>query len=165
MRYAGVIQNDVINGEGVCTSFFTQGCPHHCPGCFNPETWDPKGGIQLPVGYKEKIYKILTDNNIERNLYILGGEPLSPWNLIIVKELIKYIKSHLPHIKIYLWTGYTLEELNKNLDKNVKYILSNIDYLIDGKFIEEQKDLTLHLRGSKNQRIFQNINGSFNLIS
>ena len=74
MRYAGVIQNDVINGEGVCTSFFTQGCPHHCPGCFNPETWDPKGGIQLPVGYKEKIYKILTDNNIERNLSILPNE-------------------------------------------------------------------------------------------
>ena len=155
MNYAGLIPNDVVNGEGVCTSFWVQGCPHHCPGCFNPETWSFKGGSPLPYDIRGEIIKALTDNNIQRNFSILGGEPLCDENKELVNELILSVRAALPHIKIFVWTGYTLKELKKKAKKDavINSILNHIDVLIDGKFEEEKKDLTLKWRGSTNQNI------------
>lgn len=164
MRYAGMIENDVVNGEGICTSFFVQGCPRHCPGCFNPETWDFGGGYPLPADYKERIKKILIKNNIQRNFSILGGEPLCNENKNLVNELVSFVRQEFPHIKIYLWTGYKFYQIREKEDLILNNILNQINYIIDGEFIESLKDLTLELRGSTNQHIWQQKNGIWYLI-
>jgi len=152
-RYAALNKNDVVNGEGICVSFWVQGCPHHCSGCFNPETWNFKGGFPLPENIKEQICMALVANGVQRNLSILGGEPLCPENRELVKDIIKYVRMRFPHIKIFIWTGYLLEDLQKENNDTINFILSKINFLIDGPFIKEQKDLTLKWRGSTNQRI------------
>lgn len=152
-RYAGLITNDFANGQGVCVSFFVQGCPHHCPGCFNSQTWDFDGGKELPSDIRGQIIKAICANGITRNFSVLGGEPLCEENLDEVNNIITSVRAAFPHIKIFVWTGYVLEELQKKKDPRIKNILSQIDILIDGPFIEAEKDLTLELRGSKNQRI------------
>ena len=155
MKYSGLIKNDIVNGQGVCVSLFVQGCPHKCPGCFNPETWNPEEGIEIPVDLKGQIIKANSANGIIRNFSILGGEPLAPYNLEFVNNILTAVKAAYPQILIYLWTGYTLEELaERKQSEDVLYeLLNKVDILIDGPFIEEQKDLTLPLRGSKNQRV------------
>ena len=152
-RYAGLITNDFANGTGVCVSFWTQGCPHKCPGCHNPETWDFDGGKELPTDIKGQIIKAICANGIIRNFSILGGEPLCPQNLEEVDNIITSVRTAFPHIKIFIWTGYTLEELQKIKNFHIINILSQIDVLIDGLYKEDEKDITLELRGSKNQRI------------
>jgi anaerobic ribonucleoside-triphosphate reductase activating protein len=154
MRIAGIIKNDVVNGVGVCVSLFTQGCPHHCPGCFNQETWDFNGGYEI-TDLKREIIKAISANGIERNFSILGGEPLCLENKNLIKEIISAVRIAYPDILILLWTGYELSDLLQEEDENLKFILNNINYLIDGKFIEEQKDLSLWLRGSSNQNIYE----------
>ena len=157
MRYAGLNKNDVVNGQGVCVTLFAQGCPHHCKGCFNPETWDFKGGREIDLNdLTYQIVQALKDNGIKRNFSVLGGEPLAPQNQENIARIIRAIRFHFPDIKIFLWTGYTLEELSEELSKGnqyIKSILYDINILIDGEFIQEKKDLTLTLRGSTNQRI------------
>ena len=154
MRIANLNKNDVVNGIGVSVSLFMQGCPHHCPGCFNPESWDFNGGYNHPL-LEWDIVDAIKANGITRNFSILGGEPLCPENLEDVKRVIYAVRSFYPDIKICLWTGYTLEELQKNDNENLKYILTEINYLIDGKFIEKEKDVSLWLRGSRNQNIYK----------
>ena len=139
-----------MNGEGVCVSVWTQGCPHHCKGCFNPETWDFKKGEKWTQAETEKVLQLLDKNGVNRHLSILGGEPLCPENIHGVTELCKYIKSFRPNIKIYIWTGYLFEEL---ISKYGTSIFENIDVVIDGKFEEDKKDIRLKMRGSSNQRI------------
>lgn len=163
MRISGIIKNDVVNGLGVCVSLFVQGCPHHCKGCFNRETWDFSGGYEKK-DLKETIAEAISKNNIIRNFSVLGGEPLCPENRKEVKEIISFIRAIYPNIKIFLWTGYTLSELEKNENNDIKKILSDIDFLIDGPFIQDQKDYTLLLRGSKNQKIYKKEKGDFLLI-
>lgn len=152
-KYAGLNTNDFANGKGVCVSFWTQGCPHHCPGCQNPETWDFEGGKDLPTDIRGQITKAICANGITRNFSILGGEPLCPQNIEEVDNIITSVRAAFPHIKIFLWTGYTLDELQKQENKHIINILSHIDVLIDGPYIENERDITLDLRGSKNQRI------------
>lgn len=153
MKYAGIIENDVVNGEGVCLSYWTQGCPHKCDGCHNPETWNFNGGKEdSKENILNKILTLLNKNNIHRNLSILGGEPLCDENIDFTMEILKQVKQRYPNIKTFVWTGYTYEELCK-LYKDI--IFDNIDVLIDGKYDKNQRDITLKLRGSKNQRILQ----------
>lgn len=152
-RYAGLITNDFVNGTGVCVSFWTQGCPHRCPGCHNPETWDFEGGKELPTDIRGQIIKAICANGIIRNFSILGGEPLCSQNLEEVDNIVTSVRTAYPHIKIFIWTGYTLEELQKMENFHIINILSQIDVLIDGLYKEDEKDITLELRGSKNQRI------------
>ncbi len=154
MRYAGINYNDTANGEGFCVSFFTQGCPHRCKGCFNPETWDFDGGKELPKNYLERILNKLNENGIQRNFSILGGEPLCEKNLDLVGSLVSAVRQTYPNIKISIWTGYVLEELVSHCDRRVYDILTKIDYLIDGKFELDKRDLTLKWRGSTNQKIW-----------
>jgi len=153
-RIAGIIKNDVVNGTGVCVSLFTQGCPHHCLGCFSPKTWDFSGGKET-TELKGQIVSAISANGIIRNFSILGGEPLCLENKKMVREVIEAVRIAYPNIKIFLWTGYTLLELRREKDEDIEYILNNINYLIDGRYIESERDLTLWLRGSRNQNVYK----------
>lgn len=149
MRYAEIKPNDAANGEGICVSLWVQGCPHHCKGCFNQETWDFTKGKLWTSDLKEKVLKLLDKNGVHRNLSILGGEPMCPQNYKEVLELCSYIKQNRPSTKIFIWTGYKFEDLQLFYDTS-KFIF---DVLIDGKFEIDKKDPRLKLRGSYNQRI------------
>ena len=153
MRYAGIIPNDLSAAPGVCVTFFTQGCPHHCPGCHNPETWDYEGGKEFEGNTIERIEQYLTANGIHRDLCIMGGEPLCPDNQFLTLLICNTIKDKLPDTKIYIWTGYTLEELNKDSNTRIRQILEKTDAIIDGPYIAAERDITLPMRGSRNQRI------------
>lgn len=148
MRYAGLIENDIVDSDdGICVSLWMQGCPHHCKGCHNPETWDFNGGIEIDrEKLAENVINSLTQNGVKRNFSILGGEPLAEENLENTLYIINRIRNKFPKIKIYLWTGYTIENLKiKDLKK--------IDVIIDGLYDEKLRDVSLPLRGSSNQRI------------
>ena len=160
-RYNTIIPNDIANGEGVCVSFFVQGCPHRCKGCFNPETWDFEGGQPYTNETKWELLRLINANGIVRNFSILGGEPMAGRNLEMTKEVVQAIRVAYPHIKIYLWTGFHLYELINTGDEKVLKILDCVDYIIDGPFQEEEKDLSLKLRGSRNQRIWIKENGEW----
>ena len=150
IRIADINKNDVINGQGVCVSVWTQGCPHHCKGCHNPESWNFSGGYEVDENeIIEKILQFLVENGVQRNLSILGGEPLCIENIDFTITLLAKAKEKYPSIKTFVWTGYRMEEFSKE-------VLENIDVLIDGPFILEERDITLKLRGSKNQRILYN---------
>ena len=154
-RYVKIMKNDIVDGEGICVSFWIQGCPFHCFNCQNPETWDFNGGFEIPMDIRGQLIKDIAENGIIRNFSVLGGEPLCDENLSVVEDIIKGVRTAYPSIKIYLWTGYTIEQLQAKNDKRINNILSNIDILIDGPYVDEQKDITLKLRGSKNQRILK----------
>ena len=154
MRYSGIIKNDLAAAPGVSLTFFTQGCPHHCPGCHNPNSWSFDGGEEFTPDTLQEIIEGLHENNINRPLCIMGGEPLCQENLFLVALIIKEVKEKFPDTPIYIWTGYLYEDLLKNDNVRLKYILERTDYLIDGPYVESLRDLTLPMRGSSNQRLF-----------
>jgi anaerobic ribonucleoside-triphosphate reductase activating protein len=155
MRIAGLKANDVVNCKsGITVSLWMQGCNKHCLGCHNPETWNFEGGYLIDT--EELIHNIINlvkENGIVRNFSILGGEPLAPQNRNNTQYIIARVREVYPNIKIYLWTGYTLEELQEENSLILNDILSRVDVLVDGRYDETQRDITLPLRGSKNQRV------------
>lgn len=153
MRYAGIIPNDLSAAPGVCVTVFTQGCPHKCPGCHNPETWDFAGGKEFEGNAIETICNYLVANGVHRDLCIMGGEPLCPENQFLTLILCNTIKDKLPDTKIYIWTGYKFEDLPKLNVTRIDQILHKADAIIDGPYIAAERDVTLPMRGSKNQRI------------
>lgn len=146
MNYSDIKYNDIANGPGVRVSFFVSGCTHHCKGCFNEETWDFNNGKPLT---REKEQELLKEINKKKKLSLLGGDPLD--NLEGIFNLILKVKQHCPQTNIWLWTGYTIEEILKDKDKAA--ILLYIDVLVDGRFVESKKDLRLKYKGSSNQRV------------
>lgn len=154
MRYSGIIYNDIAAAPGLCVSFFTQGCPHHCHNCHNPQTWDFEGGKEFRPELLDEIVEALTADGIERSLCIMGGEPLCSENEFLTLLVIKTVKEKLPNTPIYIWTGYFYEELLKK-GGHMDQILEMADYLIDGPYIEDLRDITLEMRGSSNQRIIK----------
>ena len=153
MRYSGLIRNDLAAAPGVSVSFFTQGCPHRCKGCHNPETWDFDGGKEFTPNVLEEIYEALRANNTDRNFCVMGGEPLCEENTLLTYMIVDQVRHNFPDIKIYIWTGYYYNELIKRNDPKIGLILEKIDVLVDGPYIEEKRDITLPLRGSSNQSI------------
>ena len=153
MKYSGLILNDITAAPGLCVSFFTQGCPHRCKGCHNPETWDFAQGKEFTPDTLNQIINGLTAQGIQRNLCIMGGEPLCNENAFLTYLIIKEVKEKVPGAKIYIWSGYTYEELLKSGHPHVQSSLELADVLIDGPYIETQRDITLDMRGSRNQRI------------
>ncbi len=153
MRYAGIISNDIAAGDGINVSFFVQGCPIRCPHCHNPQTWDFGGGKEFTNETLSNIIKLLTANGVHRNLSIMGGEPLCKENLFLTSLIIQNVKDQLPNTKIFVWTGYLYEDLVAQHDNYIDYILANSDVLVDGPYVHEQRDITLKMRGSRNQRI------------
>ena len=165
MRYAGILENDFVNGQGVCVSFWCQGCPLHCPGCHNPQTWSFEGGLEATeddiISY---VLEALKANGILRNLSILGGEPMCKQNIDFVNLLLYQVKKVYPDIKIYLWSGYTLEQLQEmsKPDNGIRFVLDKIDMLAAGPFILAERDITLPFVGSRNQKVyFKNSKGEF----
>lgn len=160
MKYAGITYNDIVNCPGIAVSVYLQGCPIHCPGCHNSSIWDFDGGKELTQDVIDKIIEAISANGISRSLCILGGEPLANENIAATAYIIEKVRNAYPDIKIYLWTGYTLETLNYQLKQplspyieKLSYIFNTIDYMIDGPFIQDQRDVSLFMRGSSNQRI------------
>lgn len=151
MRYAGLNKNDFTAAPGVSVTFYTQGCPHHCPGCHNPETWDFEGGKEFTPEVIDEILEALTANNIMRSLAIQGGEPLCVENEFLTLLIVKTVKEKFPDVKIYIWTGYYFNSLPNT--PYIKQILELTDCLIDGPYIEDERDITLPMRGSRNQNI------------
>ena len=149
MKFIKIKDNDIANGVGITMSLWTQGCPHHCKGCFNMETWDFNKGKEFTELDLKYIFDNINKNDIHRDLSILGGEPLCPQNIEGVINICKEFKKIYPNKKIYIWTGYTLEEFNDTQKSILKYI----DVIVDGKFMEEKRNLSLKLRGSENQRV------------
>ena len=159
MNYSGIIKNDFSAAPGVGVTLFVSGCNLHCPGCHNPEAQNFDYGKRYTYDTTLEIIEALKANGIKRTFNIMGGDPLAPVNRESVMFIIMDIKSALPDTKIYLWTGYTYEHLMNEIENGIfpetdlNYILSHIDYLIDGPYIHEERDITLHMRGSRNQRV------------
>lgn len=152
MRYAGIIKNDFSAAPGTSVTFFTQGCPHRCEGCHNPETWDFEGGEEFTHDTILEVIEAITANGLHRNLCIMGGEPLCPENQFLTNLIINSVKEKFPDTKIYLWTGYYLEDLDMS-NNRIKSILEQVDCLIDGPYDKTKRDVSLFMRGSSNQRI------------
>lgn len=146
MRYNTIRQLDIANGPGCRVSLFVQGCSFNCPGCFNTVVRDFAGGKEFTDQTLELLLELLKPDHVS-GLSILGGEPLHPQNREATLRLVKQIKRVYPEKSIWLWTGYLLEEVFEDL------VNSEIDVIVDGRFIEELKDLRLKYRGSSNQRV------------
>ena len=153
-NYASILKADIANGEGFRVSLFISGCARGCPGCFNQEAQNPDFGKPFDDKAKKKIFKEL-EHEWCKGLSFLGGEPLSKLsdNRKQVIAFAKEVREKFPNKDQWLWSGYTLEEIQA--DKSMKEILKYIDVLVDGPFIEEQKDLSIPFRGSRNQRILK----------
>lgn len=149
MNYAKIEFNDVANGTGVGIVLWIQGCNMRCKGCQNPSTWDFNDGHYFTQQDKDKLFQELHKPYITR-LTLSGGHPLDPHNFEDVLTLVKEIKSKFPTKDIWLYTGYLYEELYY---REISRILLYIDVLVDGPYIEEQRDITLAFRGSRNQRL------------
>jgi anaerobic ribonucleoside-triphosphate reductase activating protein len=156
MNYGKIIYYDIANGLGCRTVLFVSGCRHHCKGCFNPETWNFKYGTPFTEKTLKNILNSL-DSTRTDGLSILGGEPMEPENQPVIEEIVTRVKKEKPDQTIWIYSGYTWEELHdKNSichTKHTKNILNHIDVLVDGEFILEKKNIMLAFRGSENQRI------------
>jgi len=156
MHYGQIKNCDIANGEGVRITLFVSGCRNRCKGCFQPETWDFSYGSPFTNETENKIIKMLEPSYI-KGLTLLGGEPFEPENQRDLFRFIKKVKETYPNKNIWAFSGYTIEELLKEGShprcEVTDEILSKIDVLVDGRFIESQKDITLKFRGSKNQRV------------
>ena len=164
MRYASIRDMDISNGQGLGVSLFVQGCYFHCKNCFNSETWDFNGGKEWTIEIKEKFLKLIDRDYIER-VTILGGEPLVDQNVESVLNLVKEIREKFPKKKIWIYTGYkwnailypvVTDDFNLERDRILQIrrdILNYIDVLVDEKFEDDKKDLTLKWKGSSNQHV------------
>ena len=152
MKYAGIIKNDFAAAPGVCLTFFVQGCPIKCPGCQNPETWDFDGGKEFNTEVLDEIEEGILANGLQRTLCIMGGEPLCQENLFLTTMVITEMKRRIPDLKIWIWSGYDYEVIQKEITSNpkIEYILNEVNGLVTGPYIESLKDITLPMRGSSN---------------
>lgn len=149
LRLAGVMRESIVDGPGIRMTVFGQGCPHHCKGCHNPETHDPNGGY---ISHPENILKAIDQNPLLQGVTFSGGEPF--FQAEAFAELGSEIKKKGLHITTY--SGYTFEQLLSGAEKGTpgwRELLSVTDLLVDGKFVIEEKSLSLLFRGSKNQRL------------
>ena len=156
MHYGNIKYNDIANGEGVRTTLFVSGCRRHCKNCFNPETWNFNYGKPFDQFVQTQIIESLNPDHI-KGLSILGGEPMEPENQEGLLPFIKKVKETYKNKTIWIYTGYVLDkDLVPGGRKYTDFtdeILQYVDVLVDGPFVEEQKDIRLKFRGSSNQRI------------
>lgn len=149
LRISGVVDDSIVDGKGLRYTIFTQGCPHHCPGCHNPQTHSFDDGTLVDTS---SLFSEICENPMLRGVTFSGGEPFCQPKPLA--ELAKAVHDY-PHRKldVTVFTGYTLEQLQQKNDPDINALLEQTDILIDGPFIESEKDLTLLFRGSRNQRI------------
>ena len=157
MNYGEIKKVDIANGTGVRVSMFVSGCTHHCKGCFNPETWNFNFGTEYTEQTEDELIEALSPGYIE-GLSLLGGEPFEPENQKTLVKLLRRVKMELPEKNVWVYSGYLFEELtgkkeSRAFTDTTLEMLSMVDVLVDGEFIEELKDISLKFRGSSNQRI------------
>lgn len=158
MNYAKIRKCDVANGPGVRVSLFVSGCNHHCKNCFNREAWDFNYGEKFTEKQEEQIIEDLKPDYIT-GLSLLGGEPFEQTNQEGLAPLVEKVKQTYPDKKIWCYTGFTFDKqilgqmVGEENRSTTKQMLKNIDYIVDGRFVEELKDPKLQFRGSSNQRI------------
>lgn len=154
MNYCAIYKQDIINGLGVRVSLFVSGCTHKCPGCFNQKAWNENYGKEYTQETEDLIMEYLKEPYID-GLSLLGGEPMEVTHQKDICKLVTRVRKELPEKNIWLYSGYTLEELTSDKVKTefTDTILRSIDVLVDGEFIQAQKDVELPFRGSSNQRL------------
>ena len=145
MRYHNITKDDMLNGDGLRVVLWVAGCAHACPGCHNPVTWDPEGGLPFDEAARQEIYEELEKDYVS-GIPFSGGDPLHPANMQGVTELARQIRSDFPDKTIWLYTGSTWDEV-RDLE-----VIRYVDVLVDGPFREDEKDSTLHWKGSANQQ-------------
>lgn len=146
MRYHNITTDDMLNGDGLRTVLWVAGCTHCCPGCQNPVTWDIEGGLPFDEAAEQELFEKLAPSHIS-GLTFSGGDPLHPQNRADVTALAKKCRERFPEKDIWLYTGYTFEEI-RELE-----VVQYCDVIVDGEFIEAQLDVKLHWKGSSNQRV------------
>ena len=158
MNYGKIKGCDIADGPGVRVSLFVSGCRHHCKGCFNAETWNFDYGKPYTKETEDEIIRLLSPDYIQ-GLTLLGGEPFEPENQRELVKLLKRVRRELPKKDIWSYSGYLLDadmtEGGRAYTEVTEEILSYLDVLVDGPFIEEQRDITLKFRGSRNQRVIR----------
>ena len=154
MNYAEIKKYDIANGEGVRVSLFVSGCRRHCKGCFNSVAWDFSYGKPFTGETEEELLEALAPDYLA-GLSLLGGDPFEPENRTVLLPFIRKFRERFPEKDIWCYTGYTYENgtLKEDNGEGVRELLSEIDVLVDGPFIEELKDIRLKFRGSSNQRV------------
>lgn len=148
MNYCGIKKTDIANGPGVRVSLFVSGCRNHCPGCFQPETWDFAYGEPFTKKTEKELIRALRPSWIQ-GLSILGGDPMEPENQKALLPFLKRLRLMCPDKDVWLYTGYLYEAV-----KDAE-ILKWVDVIVDGPFVEAKKDISLAFRGSNNQRIIR----------
>ncbi|HIY12535.1 MAG TPA: anaerobic ribonucleoside-triphosphate reductase activating protein [Candidatus Agathobaculum merdipullorum] len=146
MRYHNITKDDMLNGEGLRVVLWVAGCGHACPGCHNPVTWDADGGLPFDQDAEDELFAELGKDYVS-GVTLSGGDPLFPANRADVGALCARIRQRFPDKTIWLYTGYTWEEI-QDLP-----LLENVDVVVDGRFVQAQADSQLHWRGSANQRV------------
>lgn len=152
MNYHNITKDDMNNGDGLRVVLWVSGCTHHCPECQNPETWSYESGIPFDHNALKEIEEELNKDYVS-GITFSGGDPLALWNRINVLNLIYWVKNHFPDKTIWVYTGYTFEQLCLELDFSTARILKNIDVLVDGDYKKDLRDVSLKWRGSSNQRV------------
>lgn len=157
MRYHNITTDDMLNGDGLRTVLWLSGCSHHCKNCQNPLTWDPNGGLEFDSDAEMELFEKLGKDYIS-GITFSGGDPLNENNIKDVLGLINTIKEVFPEKTIWLYSGYTVEEIFYNDEPNMKIrqeILKNVDVFVDGKYDETLKDVNYEWAGSRNQKVIK----------
>lgn len=156
MNYGEIKNCDIADGQGVRVTLFVSGCTNCCKGCFQPQTWDFEYGKPFTAETEEQLLKLLAPDYIN-GLTLLGGEPMEPQNQRALLPFVRKVREKLPHKTVWCYSGFTYEELLTDGShprcEVTDELLSLIDVLVDGKFVEELKDISLRFRGSSNQRL------------
>ena len=156
MHYGEIKNCDIANGEGVRVTLFVSGCTNHCKNCFQPQTWDFDYGKPFTEETEAELFRLLSPRYI-RGLTLLGGEPFEPENQRALLPFLRKLRRELPEKTVWTFTGFTLEELHTEGShprcEVTDELLNLIDVLVDGRYVEERKDIGLRFRGSSNQRL------------
>ncbi len=156
MYYGEIKDCDIANGEGVRVTLFVSGCTNHCPGCFQPQTWDFCYGQPFTAETEEKLLSMLAPDYIT-GLTLLGGEPFEPENQRVLVPFLRRVRERYPNKTVWSFSGFTLEQMREEGShprcEVTDEFLSMLDVLVDGRFVEELKDISLRFRGSRNQRL------------
>lgn len=154
MYYGEIKKRDIADGPGVRVSLFVSGCTHHCPGCFNPETWSFHYGQPFTAETEEELLAALAPSYVS-GLTLLGGEPMEPENQTVLAEFVRRVRECYPQKSIWCYSGYTYETELLPMKETLgeQWLLPLVDVLVDGEFIQAQKNISLQFRGSENQRI------------
>ena len=155
MNYGAIKKCDIANGVGVRTVLFVSGCTHHCKGCFQPETWNFDYGERYTKETEDEIIESLRPDYVD-GITLLGGEPFEPENQRELVNLLRRIKKELPQKTVWSFSGFTYEELtgdSRAVCEVTNEMLSMLDVLVDGEFVEAKRNISLRFRGSENQRL------------